>query len=170
MEEKEISFIEEMNLLFAKIKKSRQRHNAKVLAPQGLSGFHGMYLMTLYKFPDGLTQKEMSAAMEMDKAHTSRVARSLISRGFAEYKEEAEKSRNLHIVLTKKGKAIANEFIKDSEQLKARLQSVLTEDDKEILLKIMRKLSSSNIFEEDDDEAGLDHSLHGGHCPGNRGI
>lgn len=132
--------IQLMLQLFRRIKHGVHRKHREMMDAYGIRGISCVYLGALSrKFPEGGTQKELSEAVHMDKAHTSRVIAALEEKGCVERMNESA-VLNYKIRLTDKGREMAEVCEREMKVIEDKLSSVITEEEAEVLTEILKKL------------------------------
>ena len=76
------------------------------LKPYGLKGSCIIYLIALYKMPEGLTAANLCEMCNRDKAEVSRAIKSLENSGFVSRKNTTASGYRANITLTEQGKEI----------------------------------------------------------------
>jgi DNA-binding MarR family transcriptional regulator len=138
-------------VLFSKVKKYIQKRNMDLLAPHGLSSLHAMYIMSLFKHQEGMTRNELNDILGVNKANTSRAVNDLVDKGFATI-EDCPLRRNAKIVISEKGMELAVLIKNNSRSMREKFFSVLTDDEKQVIRNIMRKMLEVNLEEDPDDK------------------
>lgn len=107
------------------------------------SGQH-MFLIQLYNY-DGLSQEELASLLNIDKGTTARAIKKLEDQGYiTRIKDEDDKRAN-KIFLTEKAEDIRIGFFEILGQWNDILTSGLTEEEVEVVLKLMKKISVNNF-------------------------
>jgi DNA-binding MarR family transcriptional regulator len=86
-----------------KINKQMQKRFGEELKPWDLSSAHAMYLIVLLE-NEGLTLKELTESLGVDKANTTRVIADLKEKGYIYTDRTREGSRKYKVFLTDEGK------------------------------------------------------------------
>ena len=120
------------------MKKKIMDEHLKYFESLGLSKQHIPYMMVLSNHPDGLSQTEIIDIIKHDKAHASRALNELIVLDYA-YKDHEKKYKNKHY-LTEKGLQIAMKIKHKNDEILDEIFSVITEEEKKELEKILRKV------------------------------
>lgn len=142
MEEYSFNF---MPIYIGKIKKLMQKELNEKLKKHDLSSFHVMYIMVLYKNAEGLTLKELSSLVEVDKANTTRAINDLLNK---DYIYRTEEMRKYKIKLTQKGKNIAKEVEKGMCSIHQKAFENFSEDEKKELIRLVIKFFNNITKEE----------------------
>lgn len=104
----------------------------------GLKRTHGQFLKTIYD-NEGLSLKELSNEMYVDKSLTTRVIKSLIDNGFVINMNN--ESREYRLYLTDKGNDAVSKIKKIVNDAWDELLSELTDDEMETLTRIHMKIN-----------------------------
>lgn len=103
-----------------------------------------MFLIQLYNH-DGLSQEEIAARLNIDKGTTARAIKKLEDQGYiTRIKDECDKRAN-KIFITQKAEDIRTDFFRILGQWNDILTSGLTEEEVELVLKLMKKISVNNF-------------------------
>lgn len=125
------------------IKNYIEKRVSQTSESMGLKRTHGQFLKTIYD-NEGLSLKELSNEMYVDKSLTTRVIKSLIDNGFVINMNN--ESREYRLYLTDKGNDAVSKIEKIVNDAWDELLSELTDDEMETLtcihIKINEKLKS----------------------------
>ena len=125
------------------IKNYIEKRVSQTSESMGLKRTHGQFLKTIYD-NEGLSLKELSNEMYVDKSLTTRVIKSLIDNGFVNNMNN--ESREYRLYLTDKGNDAVSKIEKIVNDAWDELLSELTDDEMETLtcihIKINEKLKS----------------------------
>lgn len=128
-------------VIISKFKKVMNKSQSEILSHVGLKGVHTLYLICLYKNPQGMTQKELTAQLEVDKANTTRAIRELIEKKcVCRARESAQ--RNVKLTLTKQGESIAKKLDANAKRFHDMVFSAMTPQEKEIIQRVLCKVDS----------------------------
>ncbi|MDD3191364.1 MAG: hypothetical protein PHP41_01285 [Bacilli bacterium] len=127
-------------ILFKKIKIAMQEAAAIVLAKHDLSKIHTMYFMVLYHHKIGLTMKQMSDFINVDKANTTRVITNLVKTQFV-VEEETDKIRNKKYRLTEKGMLVATEIQQKNQEIEKKIRQTLSDTEWNDLISLSQKIA-----------------------------
>lgn len=114
-----------------------ERRVSPISESMGLKRTHGQFLMAIHD-NEGVSLKELSDEMFVDKALTTRVVRSLIANGFIVDMNTG--SREYSLYLTDKGKDAVENIGGAIENAWKELLSDLTDDERETLARIDSKI------------------------------
>jgi DNA-binding MarR family transcriptional regulator len=118
----------------------RQRHVAAIMAKYDLASTGYGFLLSLYR-QEGITQRELCAALSVDDGLGSRTMGSLEKKGYILRKRSPEDGRSYEIYLTKKAKAIIPELHKGYEEWWEQLCGAISDKDLEILSARLKEMS-----------------------------
>ena len=127
-------------ILSDRFAKDLHRVQAETLAPYGLTARHAPYLLSLFEAEEGRTLSELSRAVLLDKANTTRVARELGARDFV---RRGGCARGCRVMLTEQGRKVAGELLARVTEIRRAGLAALTEEERGALLGIMKKLAQS---------------------------
>ncbi len=88
-----------------------------------------------------VSQNHLGRLTAMDPATIQGVSRRLIERGFIETKADSNDKRRIILLLTNSGKELIDELIPYGMVVTKATLSPLTEDEREIVCKLLKKLS-----------------------------
>lgn len=98
---------EKFSYLISELSKLLHKIESEELAEFGVKGPFAIYLLTLSKFPEGISAKKISELCSRDKADVSRAVSALCEKGLAvKISEEGTKYR-MPIALTENGMLVA---------------------------------------------------------------
>ena len=122
------------------IKKKIMDEHLRFFESQGLSKQHIPYMMLLSNHKSGLQQTEMIDIVKHDKAHASRALNDLLNLGYA-YKDNEKGYKNKYY-LTDIRLNIAVEVKHKNDDILNEIFSVISNEDKKMLEKILKKVVS----------------------------
>lgn len=120
------------------IKNYIEKRVSQTSESMGLKRTHGQFLKTIYD-NEGLSLKELSNEMYVDKSLTTRVIKSLIDNGFVINMNN--ESREYRLYLTDKGNDAVSKIEKIVNDAWDELLSELTDDEMETLARIHMKIN-----------------------------
>ena len=120
------------------IKNYIEKRVSQTSESMGLKRSHGQFLKTIYD-NEGLSLKELSNEMYVDKSLTTRVIKSLIDNGFVINMNN--ESREYRLYLTDKGNDAVSKIKKIVNDAWDELLSELTDDEMETLTRIHMKIN-----------------------------
>ncbi len=117
----------------------------------GLKGSHAIYLVSIYRRPEGVTAKQLGALCGRDKADISRAVAVLETKGML--KKQADDNRyRARLVLTEYGRAVTESIVKKALIAEQIAGNGLSEEDRSCLYRTlstvcrnMRDLCESGI-------------------------
>ena len=125
------------------------RHNlafmAKQMEPLGIGPGQYAFLFSLY-ITDGQSQQSLSDRLLLDKAATVRAINKLEAMDYVNRIPDPKDKRSVQIFLTEKGKSIRPQLEAIVEELQAILLSGMSNEEQELLNRLMKKMTS-NIIE-----------------------
>jgi DNA-binding MarR family transcriptional regulator len=122
-----------------KLNKQMQKRFAEELKPCDLSSAHAMYLLVLFE-NDGLTLKELTESVSLDKANTTQVVTDLKVKGYIYTDCTREGSRRYKVFLTVEGKR-AVEIVRSAiKKMLDNIFSILTDAEREQYIAILKKI------------------------------
>ena len=122
-----------------KLRKQMQKRFSQELKPFDLSSAHAHNLIVLFE-NDGLTMKELTESVEMDKANTTRVINDLQVKGFIHTDRIREGSRKYKVFLTEEGKKAAEIVRSAIKKMLDSIFSILTDTEKEQYITMLKKI------------------------------
>ncbi|MGD9909057.1 MAG: MarR family winged helix-turn-helix transcriptional regulator [Candidatus Izemoplasmatales bacterium] len=134
--ERNISYLP---ILFHSFQKMMMEEHETIVESYDLTKKHIPFLMVIGRFPEGLTQQEISEKMRMDKAHTSRTLRELEEKGYVI--KEGEGTYKHKYLPTEKSKQMKKLLKEKNDQIVSKVLSVLTDDEVVQFETIIRKLT-----------------------------
>lgn len=116
-----------------------RRHIHKALRPLGLTPQQGQTLRILQLFP-GLTHSDLERTLCIEKSSVSSLINGMERRGWVVRRQHPEDARIKQIYLTEEGAMLAVEITSLVEGVKARLNSVLSDEETAILKMLLQKV------------------------------
>ena len=114
-------------------------HELKKSGLTGIVPSHGEILYNLIINGD-MTMTEISSAITKDRSTVTALVSKLIRKDMVEYVINPEDMRSKKVRLTDKGKLVRNQFINISNGMHDKLWAGIPEDEKDIFIKVMRKI------------------------------
>ena len=105
-----------------------------------LKGSCAIYIITLYRFPEGLTSAKLSEISGRNKAEVSREISAMLAEGIVA-REDGGKKYRANIVLTEKGRLAAEELAKIADEKVKAVSGNLQENNIEILYSSLETIS-----------------------------
>jgi DNA-binding MarR family transcriptional regulator len=100
---------------------------------------HGDILSTLFKYKE-CTMTELSNSINKDRSTVTALINKLTKFGYVSSKKDPEDNRSTIIYLTEKGKELEPNFQKISEKLYEKEYQGITDEEKDIFNKILKKI------------------------------
>ncbi len=154
-----IGRFEVFTLALSEMTSSWNKIATEELKPYGLKGSCIVYLIALYKIPDGLTAANLCEMCNRDKAEVSRAIKLLEDKGFVVRKNTNPSGYRANITLTDNGKKITSELREKIKLLVEEGGRGLTEQERDIfydaLARISCNLKSIAQAENADSQSGL---------------
>lgn len=104
---------------------------------------HGNILTALYESDEKLTMKDIANKIGKDKSTVTSLINKLESLGYIKKEKSMEDKRITYINLTEKARSIEDRFNFISSQVKDTAYSNFTDEEKEVFLRLLRKLNSN---------------------------
>jgi DNA-binding MarR family transcriptional regulator len=101
--------------------------------------------MYIVNHGNGLSQDEITHALEIDKATTARALKNLEDNGYIERKSDEKDKRIKRVFLTKKGADIKDELKKAAEVWEEKVTQGIEEEKMEIFLDVLDKMKENMI-------------------------
>jgi Transcriptional regulators len=122
-----------------KLNKQMQKRFCEELKPCDLTSAHAMYLIVLFE-NEGMTLKEVTENVGMDKANTTRVISDLKEKGYIYTDRTREGGRKFKVFLTDEGK-IAAEIVRSAiTKMLDNIFSILTDAERAQYIAILKKI------------------------------
>jgi DNA-binding MarR family transcriptional regulator len=122
--------------------------NGKAYIDQAMSHHNigsGQYIFLFYLFNhNGSTQDEISKALDMDKATTTRAVQKLESTGLVRRERNSDDHRINNVFITEEGNALRKELYKVAMDWDDLLLQNLTPDERSTLQNLIGKLSENS--------------------------
>jgi DNA-binding MarR family transcriptional regulator len=122
-----------------KLNKQMQKIFGEELKPCDLSSAHALYLIVLFE-NDGLTLKELTENVGMDKANTTRVVTDLKAKGYIYTDCTKEGGRKYKVFLTENGKKAAEIVRSVITKMLDNIFSILTDAERAQYIAILKKI------------------------------
>lgn len=100
---------------------------------------HGDILSTLFKYKE-CTMTELSKSINKDRSTVTALINKLTKFGYVSSKKDPADNRSTIIYLTEKGKELEPNFQKISEKLYEKEYKEITDEEKEIFNKVLKKI------------------------------
>lgn len=119
--------------------KNIKKHVNDRLKPYNLSEGHFEYFIHIYKH-QGLNQKELAERMNLGKAGVTKAVQRLMSEDLIYRKIRESDQRNYGLYITEKGQGYVKLFHEISDELSTAVLNNFTDEELELLFKLMNKL------------------------------
>lgn len=136
-----IGRFEVFTLALSEMTSSWNKIATEELKPYGLKGSCIIYLIALYKIPQGLTAANLCEMCNRDKAEVSRAVKSLEDKGFVVRTNTTVSGYRASITLTDEGKKITYELRERIKQLVEEGGKGLSEEEREIFYDVLARIS-----------------------------
>lgn len=103
----------------------------------GLKGSYAIYLIAMYRRPEGIAATELGALCGRDKADVSRAVAVMESKGILEKVAGSKSLYRAKLVLTDYGRAITESVVKKAEYAEAFAGAGLSDDRREALYEVL---------------------------------
>lgn len=130
----------------SRTRKKAQKFLEQELKNHGLDELipsHGSILSVLYENSGKLTMKELADMIRRDKSTLTSLTNRLVELGYIAKQKSEEDKRITYIVLTEKGKAIKGKFDAISKNLIETAYTGFTEEEEDMLAKLLNKLNQN---------------------------
>ena len=140
------------------------RHIIKIerdeMEKYGLRASYVQYLITMSRFPEGITASKLCEICEKDKAAISRIVAEMENKGLISRESDRNNMYRARLVLTEEGRKAADYVCKRAEQAVNAAGQGLSEEDRKIFYGVLaifeanlRRISRDGIPE----RSGLNH-------------
>ncbi|MDX8336033.1 MULTISPECIES: MarR family winged helix-turn-helix transcriptional regulator [Cetobacterium] len=140
---KETIEYENIGRYFSQMYRKGRIFYAHELKKFGLGSGQSIFLFQLYK-KDGVTQDELANTLYIDKGTTARSLKTLENQGFIKKENLITDKRSNIIYLTPKALKLEKEITNILRKWDSILSSSLSEEEKNTLLVLLKKISDSN--------------------------
>lgn len=103
------------------------------------------YFMYIVNHGNGLSQEEITHALEIDKATTARALKNLEDSGYIERRSDEKDKRIKRVFLTEKGANIKDEMKKTAEKWEEKVTNGIPKEKIEIFLEVLDKMKDNII-------------------------
>ena len=147
-----IDRFEKFSLAIAEISRCWHKIAAEELAKYSLKSSHVTYLLTLYRYPEGLTAPRLAELCDRDKADVSRMLSILEDRGLTTKDGIGSTRYRGCLRLTPEGKTVAEALSRRAELAVEQAGAELTEENRaifygslETIAKNLRRISQEGL-------------------------
>ena len=141
MEKFEIGRFEVFTLALSEIMSNWNKIATEELRPYGLKGGYVVYLIALFKAPDGLTAANLSQMCNRDKAEVSRAIKLLLEKGFVSRTNTTSTGYRASITLTKKGREVTHTLRERVKLVVEKGGEGLSDNEREIFYNALETIS-----------------------------
>lgn len=131
--------------LISKIRGKVNRFIVSEMTKHGIDGIgtsHGDIIYALFTAPR-LTMADISRGINKDKATVTALVDKLVRLGYVTKERDSGDSRVVYVALTPKGSGLQPVFETISKDMLDRFYSNITDDEKENLLRILKKINNN---------------------------
>lgn len=139
-----IDRFERFSLVISDISRYWHKIASDEMTKYGLKGNHAVYLVTMYRFPEGLTAANLSELCGKDKADVSRAMTLMEKKGLIEKKEVNKNSYRALLKLTADGEKAA-EQVREKAQLAVKIASTGVSDEHRQILYNTLEIITTNL-------------------------
>lgn len=136
----------------SKTKKKMIKYIEKQLIEKELNDLipsHGNILTNLYDDDSKLTMKEIAKRIGKDKSTVTPLVNKLVKLGYIRKEKSEKDKRTTFLILTDKGKEIESKYRGISEEVVKMAYKDFTEEEKEVFLRLLKKLYTNFDFEKE---------------------
>lgn len=134
---------ERFTLILFEIMKDWNRIAGEIMKSEGLKATHALYILTLYRFSEGITSARLKEICQKDKAEISRSLATLEAHDLV-FKEETNHTRyNAKIKLTEKGKLLARRLNTIAHHAVDQASQDLSESEREVMYKCLNAIAEN---------------------------
>lgn len=127
------------NIIF-KVKNEFQKQINKAMKKMGITGLQSKFLFCICKSKNGITLKELTFMIDVDKALTTRLVSELREMGLVEDNRNEGNSRGYKIFITPKGKKITLKSKQIMDKLHNSIIPDFNDEEKLVLGNILEKI------------------------------
>jgi len=133
---------EVLSRLLGSLHRSTKKYFHREFSDSELSGGAHAFIMLLFH-EDGLTQHELSARLNFDKAHTTRAIQRLRESGFISRQRDANDQRAYRIYLTDKAKQTEPELKRILNQWSSVISTGFSDAELQILVDLLGRMNAN---------------------------
>ena len=134
---------EKFSLAIAEISRFWHKIAGEELAKYGLKSSHITYLLTLYRYPEGLTAPKLAELCGRDKADVSRMLSILESKGLVRKESTGTSRYRGLLLLTDEGKTVASALSERAERAEERAGDGLTDENRVIFYESLDTITNN---------------------------
>lgn len=134
---------EKFSLAIVEISRFWHKIAGEELAKYGLKSSHITYLLTLYRYPEGLTAPKLAELCGRDKADVSRMLSILESKGLVRKESTGTSRYRGLLLLTDEGKTVASALSEQAERAVERAGDGLTDENRAIFYESLDTITNN---------------------------
>ena len=134
---------EKFSLAIVEISRFWHKIAGEELAKYGLKSSHITYLLTLYRYPEGLTAPKLAELCGRDKADVSRMLSILESKGLVRKESTGTSRYRGLLLLTDEGKTVASALSERAERAVGRAGDGLTDENRAIFYESLDTITNN---------------------------
>ena len=134
---------EKFSLAIVEISRFWHKIAGEELAKYGLKSSHITYLLTLYRYPAGLTAPKLAELCGRDKADVSRMLSILESKGLVRKESTGTSRYRGLLLLTDEGKTVASALSAQAERAVERAGDGLTDENRAIFYESLDTITNN---------------------------
>ena len=134
---------EKFSLAIVEISRFWHKIAGEELAKYGLKSSHITYLLTLYRYPEGLTAPKLAELCGRDKADVSRMLSILESKGLVRKESTGTSRYRGLLLLTDEGKTVASALSERAERAGERAGDGLTDENRAIFYESLDTITNN---------------------------
>lgn len=138
-----IDRFEKFSLAIAEISRCWHKIAAEELAKYSLKASHVTYLLTLSRYPEGLTAPRLAELCDRDKADVSRMMSILESKGLVTKIGTNPNRYRGHLYLTAEGQAVARELAQRAELAVELAGKGLTDENRAVFYESLETITNN---------------------------
>ncbi len=134
-----ITRFERFTLILFEIMKYWNKIASEIMKDEQLKGTHALYIITLYRFPEGLSAARLTDICQKDKAEISRSLATLEAKDFV----CKDGHYNAKVQLTKSGEALARHLNEIANTAVQQASQSLSKEEREIMYKCLSSIAEN---------------------------
>ena len=123
---------ERFSLAISEISRYWHKITGDEMEKYGLRGAYAHYLVTIARYPDGITSSKLSEICDKDKAAISRIVSEMEDKGLVVRRTDRENLYRAKLVLTEEGRQAADYVCERAEKAVSAAGQGLDDDDRKI--------------------------------------
>ena len=138
-----ISRFERFSFAMFEITRYWHKISADEMARYGLKGQHSVYLITLYRHPDGITAAQLSTLCSKDKSDVSRMMSIMEEKGLVTKDTSNGSNYRARLFLTDLGREAAEHVAERANIAVDLAGGFMTEESRQTFYEVLEKISSN---------------------------